>query len=80
MEKYYRDDDFNINTIRTILSVQDNLGKERTNKLISLLNKKIQKRYNLEDKRKDNVKMLIKYRVRRIFKWRKKQFVIECLI
>ena len=62
MEKYYRPETFSINDIKTILTVQDGLGKKRINKLIYLLNKRIDKRYNIYNKQKDNKKMLKKYR------------------
>ncbi len=62
MDSYYRDLDLDINLIETILLVQDDLGKERTNKLISLLNKKMKKRYSRETKTKDTKKSLVKYK------------------
>lgn len=62
LNNYYRYSDSDINRLETILLVQDDLGKERTNKLISLLNKKREKRYSKGTKTKDMKKTLVKYR------------------
>jgi len=64
MEKYYRDVECDINLIETILISDINLGKTRTNKLISILNKKKSKRYNMKNKERDLKKSLRKYNVR----------------
>ena len=68
MNNYYRTNDYDINLIKTILIVYDELGKDRTNKLISILNKKTNKRYNPKGKIKDNQKTLKKYKTNNLKK------------
>ena len=68
MNNYYRTNDYDINLLKTILTVYDELGKDRTNKIIRILNKKVKKRYSTVNKIKDNHKTLIKYKSKNVNK------------
>ena len=65
MDKFEIYKEYDINLIKTILITDCGIGIKRTNKLIYMLEKKLDKRYNPENKIKDNEKMLLKYKSRR---------------